>query len=356
MTLKFLRGRLPFVLIVIALLSIIGRNLYRHYRDSALIYAVETKDDAAVRDLLAQGADPNSAQVSPEGYRKTALIYAVDAHDAAAVRCLLDGGADANSERTIPGRQDKTSAFKLAMENLYANKDANETGEVACLLISHGANIRGVPPAYSTYLQTACESGHVNVARCLLEHGTDPNLASPLYVPPLDAAIDYGLQAGHSFNGVPIPISAGEKPQRLRVSREMVLLLRQHGVRLTPLQAVKMEDAALLRETLAMGANVNQEDAMGRTALQAAAQQGSLPMINLLLAQGANVNQAGKYYASPLMAAVGSKRFDLVRLLLAQGANANIRPASGHTALYLARHMGNGDIIKALEQIHAKDE
>jgi ankyrin repeat protein len=77
---------------------------------------------------------------------------------------------------------------------------------------------------------------------------------------------------------------------------------------------------------LATGADVNQRDASGTTALMFAATKGNLPLIQLLLAKGADPNLTNKRGESSLSCARDYHHAEVVTLLKQHGAKAGLFP------------------------------
>ncbi len=311
---KTLSSRLFFALFAAVLASIIARNVYRRYFNNALIRAIEKEDVGTARALLDRGADPN-------------------------------GRRPRENDSSFSDR-----ALTVAMERTGSVVDINKRDDIACLLIEHGADIRDNPKNYSSCLKDACEKGSVKVVRCLLEHGADTNFVGIGSQTALGHAIeyrDYSISAGSSSSQSP-----QKRARRLAASREMVALLRQHHARFTPSQAVQIEDVALLRESLAKGEDANAQDQNGRSALGAATEQGSLPMMRLLLAHGADPNKAVAYYGPALNMAVGYNRhrasLEAVKLLLAYGANVNAVGKDYDPPLVVAINNQHADIARLL--------
>jgi ankyrin repeat protein len=98
---------------------------------TALWIAVERKQSAVLKALLAGGVAPNEKNAPPMEYGKTIVFEAVDSGDAALVRTLVEAGADAR------------------MANEY-----------------------GVPP-----LAEAARTGNLGICEILLKAGSDPNAA-----------------------------------------------------------------------------------------------------------------------------------------------------------------------------------
>ena len=308
-----------YTLIVMALVLVIGRNLYRRYLNDALISAVERGHSDAVRDLLARGADANSVLPREEGERS--------------------------------GRR----VVFLAVSRFAAMGGAKQREDIACLLIEHGANIHQPFASTAYYLGNACDYAGLRLLRCLLDHGANPDVADGRYDTPLKYAINYGLPSPYTLRNSFHRFSAMEdKPTRLRVSREMVTLLIAHGARPTPFEAVQLEDAVLLQKALGAGANANQQDASGQTPLFMAASQGSMPLMQTLLAHGADARLQDSQGKTALNMAAGDNgsggSLEAVRLLLRHGAAVNTCGAFADPPLVTAIHARHADIARLLLQ------
>lgn len=142
--------------------------------------------------------------------------------------------------------------------------------------------------------------------------------------------------------------------------------------------AVKNGNAALIRQLLAKGVDVDSTDREGTTLLITAASEGKLesvralvdgraklntanqfgetalmmasirghrPVVEYLLGKGAQVNQPGW---TALMFAAIKGHADIVKMLLSKGANVNASSQNGTTALMLAAKEGNLDTVLVL--------
>jgi hypothetical protein len=83
-------------------------------------------------------------------------------------------------------------------------------------------------------------------------------------------------------------------------------------------------------------------------------------MAEYLISKGANVNGKNKHGRTPLMAAAAQKRnINLVKLFIKHGADVNARTSKGASALMTASRMGGIEIAKTLIEhgadIHIKD-
>ena len=113
-------------------------------------------------------------------------------------------------------------------------------------------------------------------------------------------------------------------------------------------QAIRGKDVSALQQLIASGANLEQQDAKGRTPLMTAAAQGHTQIATVLLDAGADVNATNPRGGTPLMYAVVSGNPETVRILLSRGANINQAGANGWTAMMIAAAKGRKEIAQML--------
>jgi ankyrin repeat protein len=326
---------------------------------SALADAAMNRDAAAVRTLLAQGADANA----PGAYGTPALHWAVRVEDRATAGLLLDAGADANA-RSAQG----VAPLHLAIANgdlatvellLAAGADATladragETplmlaaragnGAIAARLLAAGAPVDAREAEYAqTALMIAAREGRADVVRLLLEEGADVNAqtragAVPSFRLPGDNAGSKGVgivRGGWPDHGMRPPIPGAKTPL---------------------LYATRRGDLAVTRLLVAAGADLELADADGVTPLLnailnasivaargPAGPQEHLAVARYLLERGANFGATDWYGETPLWAAIDLRNLDvngperdnhidraaaleLIAALLARGADPNAR-------------------------------
>jgi ankyrin repeat protein len=125
-------------------------------QDAELIRAAEAGDEAAVKRLLAQGAD-----VSVRDARgRTALVAATYGNRVEVARALIAGGADVNAQDDL-----RNSAFLLAGASGYL--------EILRLTLAAGADLKSTNRYGGTALIPACHYGHVETVRELLKTKID---------------------------------------------------------------------------------------------------------------------------------------------------------------------------------------
>jgi len=210
----------------------LGRDLLERGADlkaekygwTALFAAVGRGENQKVKELLAAGADPNTAN-SRTGY--SVLMLAAGKGLVPAEETLLQAGADPNA---------KTKAGLTALM-LAAGSGQPETVKA---LVSLGADIAAMDRHGHTALKQAAMGGHVEAAKMLLEAGADVNK---------------------------------------KTDKGWTVLMGAVRVREEPLEIVEL--------LLQAGANLNARDADGKTALDWALEEGNDEAVKLLKQAGA---------------------------------------------------------------------
>ncbi len=114
------------------------------------------------------------------------------------------------------------------------------------------------------------------------------------------------------------------------------------------IEAIKAQDLVWARELLDDGADVDETQPDGATALHWAAHREDLAAVELLLEAGANVAVANELGATPLWVASVNGTAPVIERLLRAGANPSIRLPEGETPLLTASRSGNVDAVKLL--------
>ena len=124
------------------------------------------------------------------------------------------------------------------------------------------------------------------------------------------------------------------------------------------LDAAFVCDLVKVRELLAAGADPNERDEDGRTALFSAVLGGSLGLVGLLLESGADVNARDHHGFSALHFAAQEDVPEMVRLLAARGADVDAQDEDGCSALWRAVFSARGrhDVVRILIAAGAKPD
>jgi ankyrin repeat protein len=296
------------------------------------------------------------------------LLDAVMKGDLRAVRELLRNRADVNS-----AQPDGSTVLMLAVERNHP--------EIADLLIRAQANVNAANEYGATALFVASANGHVALIRRLLEGKANPNAPLLSGETPLMAAVDNGhldaastlLERGAEVNAKETNggqtalmwATANKSPAlvQLLLDRGADVHARSKGGFTPLLFAAQLGDVESGRILLQAGADVNERsDKDRKTALIIATASGRRDISGLLLDRGADPNLADEGAFTALHYAASDKNgADLVRALFTHGAHPNPRTTkdsreyvyagvnlTGATPLFLAASLGNVETARAL--------
>jgi cytochrome c len=112
--------------------------------------------------------------------------------------------------------------------------------------------------------------------------------------------------------------------------------------------AVKDGDIAKVRQLIANGEDVNQNQRSLGTPLHQASLLGSRELAELLIAHGANVNADNKIFGTPLYMAARKGNEGVAAVLIAKGADVGALWKDGTTPLHAAAEGGHAGVIDLL--------
>jgi ankyrin repeat protein len=267
---------------------------------SALHWAVELDDLAAVEALLRAGASPKTVN----RYGVAPLSLAATNGNAAIIGRLLAAGADPNT--ALPGEE-------------TALMTASRTGnaEAVRVLIERGANVNAREATRGqTALMWAAAEGHAGVIKALVAAGADINARS--------------RRPGPARAAAPPPSAPAQATQTDTASRADAA---------APQAAARAPQAATARPmadyfTRSNGGVLNTPmviDSM--TPLMFAVRAGRSDAVRMLLEVGADPNETAANGTSVLVLAIINAHYELAALLLDQGADP-MATGQGWTALH----------------------
>ena len=291
-----------------------------------LVAAAEAGDLAAVRDLLAAGADVGAASVDGA----TALHWAVHRNLPELVQLLVEAGADIGA----------TNRYGVQAIALAAT---NGSAVVLEQLLGAGADPNASMPGGETALMTAARAGPPDAVRVLLRAGADPNArdgvggqtavmwaAARNNAPAVHALAELGADLHVRTAGPPPPPSRSYFRSPEPTSFTALLF------------AVRAGAIDATRALLDAGADVNDALSDGQSALVVAAANAHWELADYLLDRGADPNLAGAGW-NALHQTVRTRRpnpsgglagpiptgrvdsIDVVRKLIARGVDVNAR-------------------------------
>lgn len=250
-----------------------------------LVAAVKAGDVAQVRALIAEGADPNTAE--PDG--TTPLHWAAHRQDVEATRLLLGAGAVANSSNRYGVRP-------LSLAAVGGHPD------VVRALLDAGANPNTSLTEGETALMTAARTGSADAVELLLDGGADPNAKEHWKG---QTALMWASAEGHA-QVVPTLVSHGAELGARSDSGFTALLFAAREGRTDVVQTL-----------LEAGADLDEQISINST----------------LTAGGVEQRRASDAGLNAFLLAAGSAHFELAAYLLDRGADPNADPR-GWTALH----------------------
>lgn len=112
--------------------------------------------------------------------------------------------------------------------------------------------------------------------------------------------------------------------------------------------ASKNGNVKIVKLLIDFGADINNRDTDGGTALIHAASNGNIEVEKVLLEAGADINAEDFNFGNALTAALVKGYINDVKLLISQGANVNYLNNLGQTPLMMASYFGYAEIVKTL--------
>jgi ankyrin repeat protein len=202
-------------------------------RPAALQQAAAQGNIAALRALLDEGADPNTADRD-----STALATAAYTGHAEIVALLLARGADAS--RTITGSrlEGDGAPLSMALMPLKGSRDRDaQSVKIAALLLDHGAAIDARDRQGRTALHRVAERGQLSAAQLLVSRRASVDLADAAGMTPLHLAVKEGHAAVAALlleRGADVLARAKDGTtvvERAAGDREMETLVRKYAKR-----------------------------------------------------------------------------------------------------------------------------
>ena len=306
--------------------------------ETPLMAAARTGNAEVIDTLLVGGANINARE---EARGQTALMWALAERHLAAIRTLIAHGADIMSG--------SASGFTPLM---FAAREGDI--EAARLLLDRGATVNAAAADGSTALLVATVRGHVGLAHFLLGKQADPNAAAAGYTPlhwasgtwETNTTYDYRFTTGEwaAISGIP---SREEKLTLLRA-------LLAHGADV---------NARVTKNPPRYGFTLyTQKYVLGATPFYLASVVGDTEVMRVLATAGGDPRLGTNDATTPLIVAAGRARveeetrvpeknaLEAVKLTLELGNDINAANDVGETALHAATLAGLDTIVQYLAE------
>ncbi|HEY2906671.1 MAG TPA: ankyrin repeat domain-containing protein, partial [Vicinamibacterales bacterium] len=309
---------------------------------STVVEAAMRGDRDAVRSLLKEGDDVNSAQ--PDGM--TALHWAVQKNDVELAKLLLYGGANVRATTRIGGY----TALLIASKN----------GQTAMIdtLLAAGADAKSATANGATALMLASQAGNADAVKMLITHGADVNAVEQVKG---ESALYFAAAYGRA-DVVRVLTASGANPNVTTKVINLDAFNKEEQERFAQFQQQAGQAAGRGGQAGAAGAgaaqgrggrgfNPNAKPGIDRqynytelvgywgglAPLHIAARQGEIGAVKALLDAHADVNQpsAGDK-VTPILVATINGNFDVAKYMLDHGADPKLAQENGVTPLYAA--------------------
>jgi uncharacterized protein len=348
---------------------------------SPLADAAQRQLASVVRELIAEGADPNATQ----GDGMTALHWAVYHEDLVTARLLIESGAQVNLtnrygvtplslacvggktelvDRLLKAGADPQFALPGGETPLMTAARTGQTGPVRSL-VAHGADVHATELNGQTSLMWAAAEGHVEVVDALLEAGADIGTPLATGFTPFFFAVREGrievvrrlLDAGIGVNDVMQPTSRIRKGPTPGISPLILAVENGHF----DLAVVLLEAGAdpndqrsgytALHTLTWVRKPKRGDDDDGDPAPIGSGKRTSLQFVQELARFGGEVNarlergpagrgRLSKVGATPFLMACETADVPLMKLLVELGADSSIPNADNCTPLMAAAGIG----------------
>jgi ankyrin repeat protein len=286
---------------------------------SDIANAAQSKDAAAVRKLLKDGADVNAAQ----GDGMTALHWAALNGDVDMASMLLYAGANVGAKTRIGG-----------YTPLHLAAQVGNAGVIAPL-VAAGAQVAALTSTGATALMQAAHSGSADAVRILIENGADPNVKETANG---QTALMFAAAADR-VDVVKLLLSRGADINVTSRVEDFSQLTMTNDVDQNGVPRPQAPPPPGGRDIPGVTRPYNYNELIdkhgGLAALHFAARQGAMATADALLKGGAKINQRGAGdLTTPILVAAINGHFDLVSYLLDSGADPNLASIGGVTPLY----------------------
>lgn len=311
---------------------------------SALLWAIENENMAIAKVLLENGADPNLA----DGWGEIPLTHAVWKKSLPLVELLLGSGADVLYRREADGRSVLFDAmFKRdisIIESLIKHradpKIRDSDGWNLIMIASQASYFEGVKfgVVKGIGINDRTKSG-ITAIHLAVMHKSDDNIAILEYLirmgGDISAKDDLGttplIQASQvgAAKALKILIEKGANVNDRDAFGSTALHYAAKG-------SGSAEDEESLVALICRGAKIEARDKAGSTPFIVASKSNKVRLLNALIRNGANVNAQDNYGWTALMFATRDNHIEIMRLLLDEKADMNLKTLSGQTALSIA--------------------
>lgn len=265
----------------------------------------------------------------------------------------------------------KVPSKQEAMTKMFLIKACTEgnLNFVKHLIEKGGANVNAENDCKLTPLHFACDRGHDEMVKYLLEKGANANVQDMIGSAPLHMACKQGdeklsivkhlLEKGANVNIEGYckwtPLHTACELGFYKIAKYLVdqgaNIHTQDTDNITPLQATCVgtdPNPLIIEYLLEKGANIDFEGSCQNTILHTACEKGFYKVVAYLIERGAYINVRNYYGATPLFFAANCGHLNTLKLLIQNNADVNAKTIQAATILHGAVYGGKEEVIQYL--------
>lgn len=293
----------------------------------ALITVIQRNDFEAFTEILAGKVDVNDNVL---GY--TPIMTAIRQGIPSYIDALVKRGADINA------RSDKFHGMTPLM---YAARIGQ--AHAVRKLISLEADINAQDENGMTALMHAAQRSHQEAVELLLNFGAAWGLRDETG----RSALDYYPKSGKHTHGYILlakyaGLATNDTTATVPSSPRTIVALSEFS------RAAQEGDQTRLLELIRSGADINQRDIKGATALHYATLAGQNEIVSMLISHGADTNVQCTELETPLILAIRNNNIEMAQRLISHGASDKTRGSLDITPLMLAAKLGHAEIVEMI--------
>ena len=270
---------------------------------------------------------------------KSALYLAAEYGQYNACRFLLNRGENIYTAKpvfanllAIAAKNKDEEMFSKVLNDIDEENEAGETAvyiaveygqyQACTFIINRGANISTAKQLLPDLLAMVAKEGDEEMLKNVLNAGADLDKENKAG----KTALYIGIKYGH-YDICKLLISRWANIRTVKpLFADLIAIAVQH------------EDKDMLRNVFDAGADIDEPNKAGKTALYISAETGHYYACKFMITNGANISTAKPLYANLIAMAVEHYDEDMWRNMLNAGADKDDENKDGETALYIAAY------------------
>lgn len=274
------------------------------------------------------------------------------------------GSSKSGDDPDLSISEDGQTIQITSMSPLYYATWLGLTDTMDLLLQSEKCSIDEQGNFGRTPLSAACERGHLDAVKKLLDNDADLEIAGDNEHTPLHTAVcnghaevvklllEKGAKIHNGSDGSKAPLYCACLNGHHQVAQMLLQwepeLIATHEEWIPLLAASQGGFLDIVQLLIQRGADIGASDSFRETPLYIACENGHIEVVRLLLDKGADVHHHNQFGWTPVNTASDEGFSDIVLLLVERGADINVPNESGETPLYNSSWGGHSEVVRLL--------